>query len=72
MYTKPKGMQAQREKRVREIKEEREKTKRGGINREEGEGLPRDSSFGYLCYQFPQKCQCTVTFFPTASPAPTL
>lgn len=43
--------------------------KSGGVNREEGEGLPEDSGFGCLCYQFAQKCQSTVTFFPTASPA---
>lgn len=45
-----------------------EKTNRG-VNWEEVEGLPRESSFGCLGYQFAQKCQCTVTFFPTAFPA---
>lgn len=54
---------------MREIKRDREKTKSGGVNREEGEGLPGDSGFGCLCYQFAQKCQSTVTFSPTASPA---
>lgn len=54
---------------MREIKRNGEKMKSGGVNREGGEGLPGDSGFGCLCYQFAQKCQSTVTFSPTASPA---
>lgn len=68
MYTKPKGMQGMKGKEKERDKEGWRK-KSGGVNREEGEGMPGDSGFGCLCYQFAQKCQSTVTFSPTASPA---
>lgn len=42
-------------------KHEVRRTKPGGKG-----GFPRDSSFGCLCYQFAQKCQGTVKFYPAA------
>lgn len=49
--------------------EKKQKMMSGGVNTEEAEGLPVDPGLGCLCYRFAQKCQSTVTFSPTASPA---
>lgn len=73
VYTRLKGMQGMKgkeNKRDKEEQREEKKTKSGEVNREEGEGLPGDSGFCCICYQFAQKCQHTVTFSPTASLLP--